>query len=175
MSTTATIPPPPDGSAIVAQQGAIPPPPDGSAIVAQSAAGTPSNSYDTAKNAAMNGKWETPSDISTGGEGSNSDQQLMSEASQREATKGGLAAGAGAALAIPALTAGPLIAAGTAGPALVDAAGEPIMQVTKSMLQKFGENYPELTKLATKLGFHAGAASSTVAAWELFKHITGKK
>ena len=36
MSTTPSIPPPPDGSAIVAQQGAIPPPPDGSAIVAQS-------------------------------------------------------------------------------------------------------------------------------------------
>jgi len=35
MSTTAQIPPPPDGSAIVAQSGAIPPPPDGSAIVAQ--------------------------------------------------------------------------------------------------------------------------------------------
>jgi hypothetical protein len=140
---------------------------------------TPSNSYDTATNAAMNGKWESPSDISTGGEGSNSDQQLMSEASQREATRGGLAAGAGAALAIPALAAGPLIAAGTAGPALVDAAGEPIVQATRTMLQKFGENYPELTKLASRLGFHAAATAAgtgtTVAAWELLKHITGNR
>jgi hypothetical protein len=115
------------------------------------------------------------STISTGGEGSNSDQQLMSDASQREATKGGLAAGVGAALAIPAITAGPLIAAGTAGPALVNAAGEPLIQATKTMLQKFGENYPELTKLATRLGFHAGATGTTVAAWELLKHITGEK
>ncbi|HWO32398.1 MAG TPA: hypothetical protein VNO32_26685 [Candidatus Acidoferrum sp.] len=131
--------------------------------------------HDAAKKAAMTGTWETPSDISTGGEGSNSDQQLMSDASQREATKGGLAIGAAGALAIPALAAGPLVAAGTAGPALVDAAGEPIIQASKTMLQKFGENYPELTKLATKLGFHVGATGSTVAAWELLKHITGQK
>lgn len=116
-----------------------------------------------------------PSTISTGGEGSNTDQQLMSEESQRDATKKGLIIGGTGAAAIGGLAAGPLIAAGTAGPALVDAAGEPIIHATKTMLQKFGENYPELTKLATKLGFQTGAAGSTVAAWELLKHITGKK
>jgi hypothetical protein len=132
-------------------------------LMSQKQPSAPSNSF------------ETPSDISTGGEGSNSDQQLMSDASQKEATNGGLAIGAAGALAIPALAAGPLAAAGTAGPALVDASGEPIIQATKTMLQKFGENYPELTKLATKLGFQAGGVGSTVAAWELLKHITGKK
>ena len=34
MSEAPNIPPPPDGSAIVAQAGGIPPPPDGSAIIA---------------------------------------------------------------------------------------------------------------------------------------------
>jgi hypothetical protein len=39
------------------------------------------------------------------------------------------------------------------------------------MLQKFGENYPELTKLATKLGLRVAGATGTVAEWELLKHI----
>jgi len=117
-----------------------------------------------------------PSTISTGGEGSNTDQQLMSDASQSDATKKGLIIGGTGAAAVGGLAAGPLIAAGTAGPALVDAAGEPIVHATKAMLQQFGENYPELTKLATKLGFKIGEGGSTLAAWELLKHITaGKK
>jgi hypothetical protein len=78
------------------------------------------------------------------------------------------------AAAVGGLAAGPLIATGKAGPALVDAAGEPIMQATKAMLQKFGENYPELTKLATRLGFQATGTGATLAAWEPLKHITGK-
>jgi hypothetical protein len=137
------------------------------------AATSPQSKYDAAKNAAMTGTWDTPSDISTGGEGSNTDQQLMSDASQKEATKGGLAIGAAGALAIPALAAGPLIGAGAAGGALLDAAGEPLVQTTKTMLQQFGENYPELTRLAAKLGWKTASTTGTLAAWELFKHITG--
>jgi hypothetical protein len=114
-----------------------------------------------------------PSTISTGGEGSNTDQQLMSEASQRDATKKGLIIGGTGAAAVGGLAAPALVA--SASPELVDAAGEPIVQATKSMLQKFGENYPELTKLAARLGFHGASAGSTVAAWELLKHITGQK
>jgi hypothetical protein len=106
--------------------------------------------------------------ISTGGEGSNSDQQLMSDASQADATKKGLIIGGTGAAAVGGLAAPALVAA---GPALVDAAGEPIVQTSASMLKQFGENYPELTKLAGKLGFGAGAAS----AWQLFNHILGAK
>lgn len=116
-----------------------------------------------------------PATISTGSEGSNSDQQLMSDESQTDATKKGLTIGGSGAAAAGGLAAGPLVAAGTAGPALVDAMGEPIVQPTKTMLQKFGENYPELTKLATKLGFSTAGTGGTLAAWELLKHITGKK
>ena len=77
------------------------------------------------------------------------------------------------AAAVGGLAAGPLIATGKAGH-LVDAPGEPIMQATKAMLQKFGENYPELTKLATRLGFQATGTGATLAAREPLKHITGK-
>jgi hypothetical protein len=42
-------------------------------------------------------QFPSPDTISTGPEGSNSDQQLMSEASQRSATTGGLVAGAAGA------------------------------------------------------------------------------
>jgi len=80
---------------------------------------------------------------------------------------GGAGAAAVGGLAAPALVTG-------AVPTLIDAAGEPIIQATETMLQHFGENYPELTKLATKLGFHGAAAGSTVGAWELLKHITGQ-
>lgn len=40
-------------------------------------------------------------------------------------------------------------------------------------LQKFGENYPELSKLAAKLGVKrvVGTAGTGYGAWELFKHI----
>src|ERR1039458_4952897 len=41
MDPTSNIPPPPDGSGIVAQAGGIPPPPDGSAIIASGAKSAP--------------------------------------------------------------------------------------------------------------------------------------
>ena len=85
-------------------------------------------------------------------------------------------------LAIPVSAGTIALGAGAIGSALtpaaselIDAAGEPIIQTTKSALKQFAESYPELSKLAAKLGASALGTSGSIGAWELFKHITGRK
>jgi hypothetical protein len=94
---------------------------------------------------------------------------------------GGIAAGAvaGAApLTVEALGAAAPAAAETGAettPGLINSAGEPIVQTTGTELKEFADNYPMLSKLATSLGHKLAGASGTYGAWELYKHITGKK
>ena len=79
--------------------------------------------------------------ISTGGEGSNSDQQLMSDASQSDATKKGLIIGGAGAAAVGGLAASPLIAAGTAEGALINAGGAPLEAGAKTVLGHLAKTY----------------------------------
>jgi hypothetical protein len=50
-------------------------------------------------------------------------------------------------------------AAATAAPALASTA-ERVLQVSENALEHLAENYPQLTKLAVKLGYGAGAAGA---------------
>jgi hypothetical protein len=75
--------------------------------------------------------------------------------------------------AAEALVAAPVIgAAGTAAlaaPSEAVGAGEKVLQLTESQLEKFAEAYPHLAKLAGHFGFGAGVTG----AYELFRKLTG--
>jgi hypothetical protein len=51
-------------------------------------------------------------------------------------------------------------AAGLAGAGELPGAAERFLQVSEKALEHLGENYPQLTKLAAKLGYGAGAAGA---------------
>ena len=111
------------------------------------AATSPQSRYDAAKTAAMTGTWEPPSNISTGPEGSNSDQPLMSDASQKDATKKGLIIGGAGAAAIGGLAAGPLIAAGAGAAPVVSAIGNHLATVDKivKLAKQYGGEWTSVT------------------------------
>lgn len=136
-------------------------------------AAMPAN-YEAAKQAALTGKWETPSDISSGPEGSNTDQQLMSDASQADATRRGLKIGGEGALAIGTLGASPLISAGAGGAgALVDAAGNAIEQSGNPVVQRAIAHAKDL--LSIQNGFKAlGFDMAWEKAHQLYKEFEGK-
>lgn len=104
------------------------------------AAISPQSPYDAAKTAAMSGIGETPSDISTGPEAGNRDQPLMSDASQKDATKKGLIIGSAGALGVGGLAAGPLVAAGMGEAPVVSAIGNHLAVLHKvvKMARQYG-------------------------------------
>jgi hypothetical protein len=55
---------------------------------------------------------------------------------------------------------GAIGAAGLAAPGEILSGAEKVMQLSEQALEHFGENYPQLTKLAAKLGYGAGAAGA---------------
>jgi hypothetical protein len=114
-----------------------------------------------AKSAATSGSWETPSDISSGPEGSNTDQQLMSEESQNDATKKGLIIGGAGATAVGGLAAGPLIAAGAGATPVIAEVGSHL-----AMLDR-------IVKLAKQYGWAADFGYRE--ARDLYKEFAGDK
>jgi hypothetical protein len=124
--------------------------------------------------ASAGGTGETPADISSGPEGSNTDQQLMSEESQNSATRNGLKIGGEGALAIGTLGAGPLITAGAGGAgALVDAAGNAIEQSGNPVVQRVIAHAKDL--LSIQNGFKAlGFDMAWEKAHQLYKEFEGK-
>jgi hypothetical protein len=92
------------------------------------------------------------STISTGGEGSNSDQQLMSEESQKSATKGGLIAGAAGAAGIAGALALPSVGASTVAaalPTVIDKAKAVVQWATANPIKSYA-----IGKIADELGIH---------------------
>ena len=104
--------------------------------------------------------------LSTGGEGSNTDQQLMSEESQKSATKGGLRIAATAGPAVVGLAASPLIGAGTAVGALIDASGNPIVRAAAEHLI----NLDKIVKIAKALSWTGFGMKE---AHDLYKLVSG--
>lgn len=62
------------------------------------------------------------------------------------------------------LVAAPLIgaggASGTSGPGELASGAEKLLQISENALEHLAENYPQLTKLATKLGYGVGATGA---------------
>jgi len=73
------------------------------------------------------------------------------------------------------LAAAPVIgaagAASLAAPGELSGAGERLLQMTESQLQRFAEAYPHLSKIAT----HLGISATPVGIYELLTHFGGKK
>jgi hypothetical protein len=73
------------------------------------------------------------------------------------------------------LAAAPVIgaagAASLAAPGEISGAGERLLQMTESQLQRFAEAYPHLSKIAT----HLGISATPVGIYELLTRFGGKK
>jgi hypothetical protein len=116
--------------------------------------------------------------LSTGGEGSNSDQQLMSEESQKDATRKGLTIAATAGPAVVGLAASPLISAGTAIGSLIDAGGNPVI---KAIATEYGASAINAIKeaatahpIVAKLLLHALASAGGLTLAKYMNLFSGK-
>ena len=105
---------------------------------------------DTMKRAANYGRTVTPAQLNP------EEKTIPAKAATVIAAAPAIGAGGAAAVALP-------------GEAVN--AGERVLQMTESQLQRFAEAYPHLSKLAT----HLGLSATPVGIYELLTHFDGKK